>query len=62
MNWGIYTRVEASLVTQIVKNLPTVQETQLRSLGQEGIARKGDGNPLHILTWRITWTKESDEL
>ena len=26
---------EASLVTQIVKNLPAVQETWLRSLGQE---------------------------
>ena len=31
----------ASLVTQMVKNLPTVQETQVRSLGHEDPLEKG---------------------
>ena len=35
MIWGVYICVEASLMTQIVKNLPTMQETQLQSLGRE---------------------------
>ena len=33
--------VRASLVAQMVKNLPVVQETQVRSLGQEDPLDKG---------------------
>ena len=36
----------ASLVGQIVKNPPAMQETCVRSLGQEDSPREGDGNPL----------------
>ena len=35
-----------SLVAQMVKNLPAMQETQVKSLGQEDSPREGNGNPL----------------
>ena len=37
----------ASLVAQMVKNLPAMQETWFRSLGWQGSLEKGDGYPLH---------------
>ena len=38
---------KASLVAQMIKNLPAIQETQVRSLGQEGPLDKGmAGYPL----------------
>ena len=36
----------ASLVAQMVKNLPAIQETQVQSLGQEDPLEKGNSNPL----------------
>ena len=36
----------ASLVAQMVKNLPALQETRVQSLGQEGSHGEGNGNPL----------------
>ena len=36
----------ASQVAQMVKNLPTVQETQVRSLGQEDSPGEENSNPL----------------
>ena len=36
----------ASLVAQMVKNLSAMQETQVRSLGQEDLLKEGYGNPL----------------
>ena len=43
----------ASLVVQLVKNLPTVQETQIRSLGLEDSLEKGMATHSSILAWRI---------
>ena len=43
----------ASLVAQTVKNLPAVQETQVRSLGQEDPLEKGMATHSSILAWRI---------
>ena len=43
----------ASLVAQIVKNLPTMQETQVQSLGQEDLLEKGMATHSSILAWRI---------
>ena len=37
----IYSEFWASLVAQMVKNLPTLQETQIQSLGQEDTLEKG---------------------
>ena len=46
------------MVAQWVKNLPAVQETQVRSLGQEEPLEKGMATLCSILAWRIPWTEE----
>ena len=46
----------ASLVAQLVKNLPAVQGTQVRSLGWEDPLEKGKATHSSILAWRIPWT------
>ena len=45
----------ASLVAQ-VKNLPTMRETRIRSLGWEDPLEKGKATYSSILAWRILWT------
>ena len=45
-------------VAQIVKNLPAVQETWVRFLGQEDPLEKGMAIHSSILSWRIPWTEE----
>ena len=52
----------ASLVAQIVKNLPAMQETQVGFLGQEGPLEKQMATHFRILTWRIPWTEEPGRL
>ena len=47
-----------SLVSQRVKNMPAMQETQVRSLGQEDPLEKGMTTHSSILAWRIPWTEE----
>ena len=47
-----------SLVTQTVKNLTTMWETWIRSLGQEDSLEKGMATHSSILAWRISWTAE----
>ena len=47
-----------SLVTQTVKNLPTMQETRVPSLGREDPLEKGMATHPRILVWRILWTEE----
>ena len=46
----------APLVAQLVKNLPTMQETWVRSLGWEDPLEKGKATHSNILAWRIPWT------
>ena len=46
------------MVAQMVKNLLAMQETQLRSLGQEDSLEKGIATQSCILAWRIPWTEE----
>ena len=46
----------ASLVAQVVKNLPAMQETWVRSLGWEDPLEKGKVTNSSILAWRIPWT------
>ena len=48
-----YMYKRAFLVTQMVKNLPASQETQVQSLGQEDSLEKGMATHSSILTWRI---------
>ena len=52
----------ASLVAQMVKNSPAVQETQVPSLGQEDPLEKRMANYSSILAWRIPWAKEPGRL
>ena len=49
----------ASLVTQIVKNLPAMRETCVRSLGWEDPLEKGKDTHSSILAWRSPWTIQS---
>ena len=49
--------LRASLVAQMVKNLPVMQETWVWSLGQE-TPEEANVNPLRILAWGIPWTEE----
>ena len=42
----------------MVKNLPTMQETWVRSLGQEDPLEKGVSTNSSILAWETPWTEE----
>ena len=46
----------ASLVAQLVKNTPAMQETWVQSLGWEDPLAKGKATHSSILAWRIPWT------
>ena len=54
--------VWASLAAQMVKNLPEVRETWVRSLGWEDPLEKGTATHSSILAWRIPWTEEPGRL
>ena len=59
---GGYFELRASLVAKMIKNLPPMQETQVRSLGQEDLLEKGMATHSSILVWRIPWTEEAGGL
>ena len=46
------------ILTQIVMDLPAIQETQVWSLGQKDPLEKGMATHSSILAWRIPWTEE----
>jgi len=46
----------ASLVAQVVKNPPAMQETWVRSLGWEDPLENRKATHSSILAWRISWT------
>ena len=48
----------ASLVAQLVKNLPAVLETQVQSLGEEDPLETGMVTHSKILEWRIPWAED----
>ena len=52
------TSLRVSLVAQLVKNPPAMQETSVESLGQEDRLEKGKATHSSILAWRIPWTEE----
>ena len=47
-----------SLVPQTVKRLPTMQETQVRSLDWKDLLEKEMAPHSSILAWKIPWTEE----
>ena len=51
-----------SLVAQTVKHLPTMQETWVRSLGQEDPLEKAMASHSSTLAWKIPWTEEPGRL
>ena len=46
----------------MVKCLPTMQETQVQSLGQEDLLEKAMATHSSTLAWKISWTEEPGEL
>ena len=56
--WGI----ADSLVTQLVKNLPAMQETLVRFLGWEDPLEEGMATHSSIFAWRIPWTEKPGRL
>ena len=48
----------ASLVAQVVKNLPAKQETWVQSLGQEDSLEKAMATHSSTLAWKIPWMEE----
>ena len=48
----------ASLVTEMVNNMPAVQETGVQFLGQEDPLEKGMATYSGIPAWRIPWTEK----
>ena len=46
----------ASLVAQLVKNPPAMQETWVRSLSSVSLLEKGKATHFSILAWKIPWT------
>ena len=51
-----------SLIDLSVKNLPAMQETGVRFLGQKDPLEKKMATHSSILAWRITWTEELGRL
>ena len=57
--FGLHSSLErASLVVHMLKNLPAMQETQVRFLVREDPLEKEMATYSSILTWRIPWTEE----
>ena len=53
---------QGSLVAQRVKRLPAMQETWVRSLGQEDPLEKEMATHSSTLAWKIPWTEEPGRL
>jgi len=49
-------------VAQMIKNLYSMQETHVRSLGWEDLLEKGMATYSSILAWKIPWTEISCRL
>ena len=49
---------QASLVAQMVKSLPAVQETWVQSLGEEGPLEKEMAAHSSVLAWKTPWIEE----
>ena len=52
----------APLVAQMVKRLPTMLETWVRSLGRENPLEKEMATHSSVLAWKIPWTEEPGRL
>ena len=62
LDWIDFTLLTKPLVVWMVKNLPTMQETRVWSLGQEDPLEEEMITHSSILAWRISWTEEPGRL
>ena len=60
--YSVLTHTWASLVAQMVKHLPTMRETGVRSLGWEDPLEKEMAAHSSIRAWKIPWTAEPGRL
>ena len=58
INSSLYMLIWTCLVAQMIKNLPAMQETWVRSLDWEDPLEKQMVTASSILAWRIPWTEE----
>ena len=58
----MYLLEKSSLVAQMVKNLPAMQDTQVQSLGWEDFLEKDMETHSSILACRIPWAEEPGRL
>ena len=60
LEWGAiaFSSIGASLVAQVVKNLPAMQETWVRSLGWEDPLEKEMSIHSSTIAWKIPWMEE----
>ena len=61
-SWTWLTLSWASLVAEMVKNLPVMKETWAQSLGWEDPLKKKMGTHSGILAWKIPWTEKPGRL
>ena len=59
---SIWSVLWVSLVVQLVKNPPAMQESQIQSLGKEDPLLKEMATHSHFLAWKIPWTEEPSGL
>ena len=62
MSAHICVYIWASLMAQMVKNLPAMRETQVQSLGWDDPLEKGMATHSSILAWRISWSEDPGRL
>ena len=60
--WEDIQAIRSSLLAQTVTNLPAMQSTWVRSLGQEDPLEKEMATHSSTLAWRIPWTEEPGSL
>ena len=60
--YELFISLRTSLVAQMVKRLPTMQETWVQFLGQEDLLEKEMATHSSILAWKIPWTEEPGRL
>ena len=59
----VHACTNTSLVARMVKHLPTMRETRVRSLGQKDpLEKEMATHSSIILAWKIPWTEEPDRL
>ena len=58
----VYVVYVTSQVAQTIKNLPAMQETWVRPLGQKDPLEMGMATHCSILAWRMPWTEEPGRL